>query len=97
LSEIHVEFIGRFRELFKSKSINVPVNASISLLKLIKELGEKAGVDLVSHFLSPHGESMDDYSLIILNGNPVDLTRLDEYSVGPGDRVVLSPSVAGGG
>ncbi len=97
MNEIRVEFIGRFRELFKVKSISFPVDSSISLLKLVEELGKKAGVDLVSHFLSPRGESMDEYSLIILNGNPVDLTRLDEYDVKPGDRVVLSPSVAGGG
>jgi len=97
LGEVQVEFIGRFRELFKSKNTIIEVGSEISLLSLLKKLSEKAGFDVVSHFLGSSGEPMEEYSLIILNGKAVNLRRLSEYVVKPGDRVVLSPSVAGGG
>lgn len=92
-----MEFIGKFRELFKSKNTKIDVESETSLLSLLKKLSEKAGFDVVSHFIGPRGEPMEEYSLIILNGKAVNLGRLSEYVVKPGDRIVLSPSVAGGG
>lgn len=92
-----MEFIGRFRELFNSKNVKINVESETSLLSLLKNLSEKTGFDIVSHFIGSRGEPMEEYSLIILNGKAVNLGRLSEYVVKPGDRVVLSPSVAGGG
>lgn len=92
-----MEFIGKFRELFKSKNTKIEVESETSLLSLLKKLSEKTGFDVVPHFIGPKGEPMEEYSLIILNGKAVNLRRLSEYVVKPGDRVVLSPSVAGGG
>ncbi|MBO3799614.1 MAG: MoaD/ThiS family protein [Candidatus Brockarchaeota archaeon] len=97
MGEVQVEFIGRFQELFNSKSMRVDVESETSLLSLLKKLGEKAGFDVVSHFIGSKGELMEEYSLIILNGKAVNLGKLSEYVVKPGDKVVLSPSVAGGG
>ncbi|MCS7138788.1 MAG: MoaD/ThiS family protein [Crenarchaeota archaeon] len=97
MSEVQVEFIGRFREIFKIKSMKINVESEINLLNLLKKLSEKTGFDVVSQFLGSRGEPMEEYSLIILNGKVVNLGRLSEYVIKPGDRVVLSPSVAGGG
>lgn len=92
-----MEFIGRFRELFKRRSMEIEIESETSLLDFLRKLGGKAGLDVVPHFVGPGGEPMEEYSLIVLNGEAVNLGRLSEYVVKPGDRVVLSPSVAGGG
>ncbi|MEM1558524.1 MAG: MoaD/ThiS family protein [Thermoproteota archaeon] len=97
MSEVQVEFVGRFRELFNSKNMKINVESETSLLSLLKKLSENAGFDVISHFIGPKEEPMEEYSLIILNGKAVNLRRLSEYVVKPGDKVVLSPSVAGGG
>ncbi|MEM2687185.1 MAG: MoaD/ThiS family protein [Thermoproteota archaeon] len=97
LNEAELELVGRFRELFKRKSMKISVEPGTSLLKIIMELGDAIGVDLRSEFIGPDGKPMDESSLIIVNGRVVDLTRISEQIVKPGDRIVLAPSVAGGG
>lgn len=97
MNEVELELVGRFRELFKRKSMRINVEPGTSLLKIIMELGEAIEVDLRSEFIGPDGKPMDESSLIIVNGRVVNLTRISEQFIKPGDRIVLAPSVAGGG
>lgn len=97
MNEAEIELIGKFRGILKEKSMKIPVEPGTSLLNLLEYLGRKTGVDLLSHFISPNGKPMEEASLIIINREVVDLDRIEDYRVNPGDRVVLSPSVAGGG
>lgn len=97
MNEVELELVGRFRELFGRKSIRISIEPGTSLLKIITELGGSIGVDLRSEFIGPDGKPMEESSLIIVNGRIVDLTRIGEHFIKPGDRIVLAPSVAGGG
>lgn len=96
MNEAEIELIGKFRGILKEKGMKIPVEPGTSLLNLLEYLGRKTGVDLLSRFISPNGKPMEEASLII-NREAVDLDRIEDYGVNPGDRVVLSPSVAGGG
>ena len=97
MSEVELELVGRFRELFKRKNMRISVEPGATLLEIINELGEAIGVDLRSEFIGPDGKPMEESSLIIVNGRVVDLSRISKHPVNPGDRIVLAPSVAGGG
>jgi molybdopterin converting factor small subunit len=97
LSEVSVEFVGKFREVCGSRNMNFTVKPGTRLLDFLRELGVRIGVDLVPHFIDSEGRPMEEYSMILLNGRVVDMRRLEEYTVNPGDKIVLSPSVAGGG
>lgn len=97
MSEVELELVGRFREVFKQKSMRIRVEPGTSILGMLEELSSMTGVDLRSQFIGPDGKPMEEASLIIVNGRVVDLTRIGEHPVKPGDRVVLAPSVAGGG
>lgn len=97
MNEVELELVGRFREIFKGKGMKVHVEPGISVLRMLEELGRMTGVDLRAEFIGPEGKPMEEASLMIINGRIVDLTRIGEYRVNPGDKVVLAPSVAGGG
>lgn len=97
MNEVELELIGKFREIFGRKTMKIPVEPGASLLSLLGELSRIVGADLRSEFIGPDGEPMEEASLIIVNGMVADLSRIREYRVNPGDKVVLSPSVAGGG
>jgi molybdopterin converting factor small subunit len=97
VSEVELELVGRFREIFKKRSMRIRVEPGTSILRMLEELGRTTGFDLRSEFIGPDGKPMDEASLIIVNGRVVDLTRIGKHIVNPGDRVVLAPSVAGGG
>lgn len=97
LNEVELELVGRFRELFKRRSMRISIEPGTSLLEIVTELGRAIGVDLRSEFIGPDGKPMEESSLIIVNGRVVDLTRMSEQFIKPGDRIVLAPSVAGGG
>lgn len=97
MNEVELELLGKFREIFRMKTMKLPVEPGTSLLSLLGELSRMVGADLRSEFIGPEGEPMEEASLIIVNGRVVNLSRIREYRVNPGDKVVLSPSVAGGG
>lgn len=97
MNEVELELLGKFREIFSRKTIKIPVEPGTSLLSLLGELSRMVEADLRSEFIGPDGEPMEEASLIIVNGSVVDLSRIGKYRVNPGDKVVLSPSVAGGG
>lgn len=97
MNEVELELIGRFREIFGKKTMRVPVKPETSLLSLLSELSKMVETDLLSQFIGPYGKPMEESSLIIVNGKVVDLNRIREHRVNPGDKIVLSPSVAGGG
>jgi len=97
VNEVELELLGKFREIFRSKTIRIPLKPGTSLLSLLEELSRMIGADLRSEFIGPDGKPMEDASLIIVNGRVADLSRIGEYLVNPGDKVVFSPSVAGGG
>ncbi len=97
MNEVELELVGKFREIFNRKNMRIPVEPGTSLLNLLGELSRTIETDLHSHFIGPNGKPMEEASLIIVNGKVVDLSRISEYRVNPGDKVVLSPSVAGGG
>lgn len=97
MDEVELEFIGKFREIFNRKVMRIYVKPETSLLNLLENLGRTIGIDLRSQFIGPDGKPVEEASLIIVNDRVVDLDRLSECYVNPGDKVVLAPSVAGGG
>ena len=97
MSEVEVELVGRFREIFNRRSMKINVKSGASLMEVLEELSRVANTDLRSEFIGSDGKPMEESSLIIVNGRVVDLNRISEHRVNPGDRIVLAPSVAGGG
>lgn len=94
---MELELVGRFRKIFNRRSMKINVKPGASLLEVLEELSRVTKTDLRSEFIGPDGKPMEESSLIIVNGRVVDLSRISEHRVNPGDRIVLAPSVAGGG
>jgi molybdopterin converting factor small subunit len=97
VSEVELELVGRFREIFNRRSMRISVKPGASLLEILEELSRVTNTDLRSEFIGADGKPMEESSLIIVNGRAVDLSMISEHRVNPGDRIVLAPSVAGGG
>ena len=97
MNEVELELVGRFREIFNRRSMRISVKPGTSLLEILEELSRVTNTDLRSEFIGADSKPMEESSLIIVNGRVVDLNRISEHRVNPGDRIVLAPSVAGGG
>jgi|YelNatPaOPRAMG01_1025707.scaffolds.fasta_scaffold159731_2 molybdopterin converting factor small subunit len=97
MAEVRVEFTGPFRDICKCSSSSLTIDGDVSLLALVRRLGDIFG-DAFERKLGLRDDGYDEDSvMVVLNGLVVESPRLRSTTVRPGDHVVFAPSLASGG
>jgi len=92
VTEVRVEFIGRFTEVTGLTQIMVNVEGQATLESLIEKLANKFGMEFERRVLE--GGKLSDEVLVILNGRSIRPVDIGSVVLNHGDSLVLAPESA---
>ncbi|UCD83434.1 MAG: MoaD family protein [Deltaproteobacteria bacterium] len=91
MSQITVQIYSNLREKVGREKVSVDAdNVKDALEELVNELGEKFREQLYEN-----GE-IKNYYIFLLNGHYLDIERLSQIKLSPGDTLYILPPLAGG-